>query len=515
MTSTRSHRAFASLLGALVALAALDARADGLDTPGLGVAPLGRSGAWVARADDPLAAFYNPAAMVRNASGVHVGSHLMFREHCFERLGGDGNPVSPGGNLLAAPGTVCADIPPFPNPQVAATVRLGRRWALGLAVVGPHKHGRANWPETLSYANKFGSVVPHPAPQRYLMLEDDATLVYPTLSAAFAVSSKLSLGAGFVWGLARFGFSNMAAAVASTEDNFTYDIKAKVSGFDGFIPGFIASALYSPTSKLDLAATFRYSDAIRASADLRAQANYYTNGGSINGTAIADPANITEVKDAGTFTFVIPMEARLALRYHHPRTGAWTPQPWAAPLVGAVRDPMSEDLFDVEADLTYSNNSAVDSIRIRLAEDRARFPDGIQINGTPGYVPANADADRRWRDIYGVRLGGEFVAIPDFLAVRAGGFFETSGVDAPYLSLDFQQSVKAGASVGATVRLAMVDVSVGYQHTFFGVLDNGGAGVVKGLSGDATADFRTKQVINGGRATSRLDEVALGATVHY
>ena len=64
--------------------------------------------------------------------------------------------------------------------------------------------------------------------------------------------------------------------------------------------------------------------------------------------------------------------------------------------------------------------------------------------------------------------------------------------------------------------LKMVDVSVAYQHTFFGDLDNGGNGKVKTLSGDATTgDMRTRQAVNGGSASSSLDEVGLGFTVHF
>lgn len=498
----------ATLVFAGAAMHPAAARADGLDTPANGVNQMGRAGAWIARADDPLSAFFNPAAMVRNPNGAHVGSHLMFRSHCFERLGPDGQPVSPGGGLNAPPGPVCADIAPFPNPQVGVTHRFGSRVAVGFAAVGPHKHGKAMWPDVIEYPNKFGVPnAPHPGPQRYMMLEDDALLVYPTLSAAFAIRRNLSVGAGFVWGLAKFGFSNMAAAVSSPTDDFNTDIKAKVSGFDGFIPGFIVSALYSPSSRLDLAGVFRYSDAIRSSVDLYAQSNYYTQG-RVNDAAINDPANITDVKNVGTFKFQIPMEARLGLRYHHPRSAATRGQDWLEKHRGWARDAMSRDLFDVEVDLSYSNNSAVDRIEIRMAE-------GTRINGTPGYVPPNADVPRNWRDVLGVRVGGEYVVIPDLIAVRAGGFFETKGVDDAYLSLDFQQGIKGGAAAGATVRLGRFDVSAGYQHTFFGTLDNGGAGKVHGLSGDATTDYRTPQVVNGGRVTGSLDEASLGLTAHY
>ena len=52
-----------------------NAWAGGIETPDAGVLQLGRGGAWLARADDPLAVHFNPAAMVRNPSGAHLGAH--------------------------------------------------------------------------------------------------------------------------------------------------------------------------------------------------------------------------------------------------------------------------------------------------------------------------------------------------------------------------------------------------------------------------------------------------------
>ena len=144
--------------------------------------------------------------------------------------------------------------------------------------------------------------------------------------------------------------------------------------------------------------------------------------------------------------------------------------------------------------------------------------DGIVLNGTlnGATIPTNADSPRNWRDVLGVRVGGEYVPIPDLLAVRAGGFFESKGVDDANLSLDFHQGFRAGVAGGLTVRLGVVDIALAYQHTFFGTLDNAGKGTTKATSGDATTDdFRSRQAVNGGSATSSLNEVALGVTLHF
>ncbi|HHH28422.1 MAG TPA: hypothetical protein ENK57_08765, partial [Polyangiaceae bacterium] len=133
----RAHRARSTLMvlavGSLLVSATADA-SNGLDSPEAGVLQMSRGGAWVARADNPLSAYFNPAAMAFNPSGVHLGAQLLIRAHCFDRLDASGNRPTPGGNISTAPPEeVCADITPFPNPQLAATFRIHEQWAVGLA----------------------------------------------------------------------------------------------------------------------------------------------------------------------------------------------------------------------------------------------------------------------------------------------------------------------------------------------------------------------------------------------
>ncbi|RLB46021.1 MAG: hypothetical protein DRI90_27790, partial [Deltaproteobacteria bacterium] len=446
----------------------------------MGVVRLGRGGAWLARADDPLAFFVNPAAMVTQPSGVHLGAHLMFLRQCFDRRNVDGEPVEPGRDLAAPPGEVCGDAAPFPNPQLGAIFRLHKRFALGVGTVSPHAAGTVEWPETMSYTNRFGVDADHPAPQRYLLMHREALVAFPTLSAAVAITKDLSVGAGFVWGLASLETSNMTEAISIIRgdpqpDDHHNDIRATISGFDAFVPGLVASAMWAPHRQVDLAGWYRWSDAIRTTTDLYAQADYYADNGQVNTAVINDPANITDAKNAGTFELAIPMEAMVAIRYRHPRRNP-RPQGFITQHRGWARDSMSEDLFDIELDLTWANNSAVEAVVIR-------FDEAVQINGTPGFVPENADVPHHWRDVLGVRLGGDYVPIPDLLALRVGGFFESQGVDDEYLNLDFHAGGKVGVAGGATVRLGPVDISAAYQHTFFLTLDNGGAGLVKTISG--------------------------------
>lgn len=560
-----------ALLGAAL-LPATAAASNGLETPDNGAYQVGRGGAWLARADDPLAVYFNPAALVRQATGGHLGAHLMFLTRCYTRTGpdtdedsptygqyGDGGfPVSPGngylgpgaapdGKAAGPPAAVCEKEVPFPNPQLAVNYRAMDQLAIGAGVLGPHGVGSAEWPEELTFKNRFGVETTQPAPQRYMLMKSSSRILFPTLSVGYAINDQLAIGAGFTWGVAIAEFQNMSEALSPTVsgktcgpngdqtcvgvDDYSRDVRAKLTATDVFIPGFVIGALYSPTRNLDVAAWFRWSDAVDTDASVNVEATYWdAAGGKANPADIckgqAAGCNLTKGEkegdpgyNAGHIRLAIPLEAKLGVRFHYPRQDPG-PRPKWAQGTKKVRDAMSEDLFDVEMNFTYANNSAVKAIEIR-------FKPGTVINGTGGAtLPANADIPHNWKDVFGVRLGGEAVILPSILSARAGIFYESKGQDDQNLNIDFHLGERVGLSAGASVRVGPVDITAAFQHTFFGTLDNKGKGALYGLSGDGLTNtpenagkpggpYRTYQPINGGKLVSDLNEVALGATLRF
>lgn len=509
------------VIGAVAAVSSLGwassaLASGGLESPDNGVVQVGRGATYVARADDPLAAVFNPAGLAYQKTSVYVGAHLMFLNRCFSRRNPDGSPVSPGASL-PGPGApngptdpVCADLSPFPNPQIAANFRISDRFAVGIAVMGPHAVGNATWPESIPYTNQLGLSTTQPSPVRFLLVEQESLLINPTVSVSYAIKDWLSVGAGFIWGIASVNFVNFSEATSQVAtDDFAgnQETRATLSAVDGFIPGFVVGVLASPHKRLDLAGQVRWQDAVSARSTLRIESLYWRSGGTKNDAPCApsEPkCNITDREDAGSVKLRIPFTARFGFRYHSPqRMGS------AIPKVGRkVRDPLVDDQFDIEMDFTYAHNSVVDNLEVR-------FEPNIAVNGTPGFVPQNADIPHKWKNVFGARLGGDYVIIPGFLAARAGAWFETNGQDPEYLNPDFHLGYRVGVSAGATVRLNRFDVSFAYQHTFFETLDNGGNGAVKGLSGDATTGYRTVHNVNGGKLTSSLDELALGVNIRF
>jgi long-chain fatty acid transport protein len=566
----------------LTMVAGAASASSGIESPEGGVELIGRGAAWLARADSPLAVYYNPAALAWQASGVHAGALFLFSKKCYTRstsvdpsngksIGapvsvppdqGIPGPLLPGqagptdGGTLPS-GTVCGKDALIPNPQLAATFRITDKLAIGLGVFAPHSTGKSDWGDSLSYTKSFaGMKIPltQPSPQRYMLSNADALILNPTVSVAFAPTEYLAFGVGFIWGIATADFANFSESVSNKPlmgdvgDHARNDVRAELKAKDMFIPGFILSALWSAHPTVDVSAWFKWQDAIKGTGDLSLESFYWKTSGVRDTSACADrmlPAkcNLTDAPQAGTFKLNIPMEAKLGIRYHMPRANPEADKApgWATQPGRRIRDPLSQDIFDVEVDFTWANNSAVKDLELSFDND-AKYKHGIPINdGTKtgvGKVPRNGNIPRNWRDVLGVRVGGDVVVIPNRLTLRTGGFYELKGQDDEYLNLDFNLGWKAGVGGGATVRLGPVDVSLGYQHTFFGTLDNGGVGKVYALSGDASGAtsiggatpvcgtdtkipkigpgcYRSWQAVNGGVLTQSMNEFGLSGTARW
>ncbi|MFT3774450.1 MAG: hypothetical protein QM820_54515 [Minicystis sp.] len=250
--------------------AAAAAASSGIESPEGGVELIGRGAAWLARADNPLAVFYNPAALAWQPTGVHVGSLLMFSNKCYTRTTVDstGKEVAvpadqgvpapllpgqaqPGDGTVLPSGTVCAKDTLIPNPQLAANFRLTDKVSIGIAVVAPHSTGKTNWGESLDYSKTFnGTTIPltQPSPQRYMLVKADALILNPTVAVAFAPTDYLSFGVGFIWGIATADFANFSESVSARPmagdygDHARNDVRAELKAKDSSSPASSSAA---------------------------------------------------------------------------------------------------------------------------------------------------------------------------------------------------------------------------------------------------------------------------------
>ncbi|MDB4936625.1 MAG: hypothetical protein JWP87_3597, partial [Labilithrix sp.] len=512
-------------------------------------------------------------------SRVTIQNNTIFEHTCFSRIKATNDTtndrVDPGGAYPRA----CNDISPTLNPQLGATIKLTDRLGLGLLVIGPSSGGEKTFPDFVPDA----SGNPQPAPNRYLLIEQKGIILFPTVGVGYEVVDNLRIGASFSWGFARLNLTS--ASTSLNTDGATpsgNDTRATIQVKDYFIPALTVGGIWSATPNIDIAAWYKWSDAINAVGDVGTIANFYNNdkskiryGDTIfedcgTGVAAAQATKPCGSGDNGKVKFAIPMEAKLGFRYHQPRSivaaapPAPPPPPPATPEEGPpsgeltaaapppaasaearpasthVRDPLATDLFDLEADLTWANNSALDTIQIRFPGD-ATGKGLLPVAGVAGgEIPPNADQKRGFKDVFGVRVGGDYNVIPDKLALRGGGFFETSAADPQYQNIDFGASSRFGFALGATYRLrfgegektSALELMLGYGHIFFAEQStdpnaSGSSGLagtscnkVNPIPGTQTCDdgsqrYRTKWPVNLGTITNAINVINVGAAYRF
>jgi long-subunit fatty acid transport protein len=483
---------------------------DAMRFPDNGTQQLARGGAWVARATNPLAALYNPAALATQKSGVLLNANFSFFKECFTREGPGSTLTTPAG--VAYPPDVCNKNSGAPAllPTLAGAWRVTDRLGLGYSVSPPSLYGRTSFPETVGAKNGFGVVEQIPSPQRYMLLNLDGVLIDQTFSVGYSILPNLHVGAGFIWGMGKLDVTSTAMALPPNgqpyQDNPTDDVWAQVNVADWFIPGFVAGVLYSPISMVDVGLSVTAQEAFDGHGDLTAKANYWTGNGVAANPSITNTADIQS--GLAHFSLNNPLEVKLGVRFHMPRNGAATPS------FTASRDPIVDDLFDVEVDASYSRNSQYQNVGLSFPARPV-----VAINGTGGgTLPQDAAVALNLHDSVGVRLGGDYVLLPGLLALRAGAWFEPSAQDAKDLNVTVVASQRIGLAGGAQVRLGRFDVEVGYLHVFFATQDNNGNGDIRALTGDAAnqpTPYRSPYPINGGRLTASANIFSLGGTAHF
>ncbi|MEO8875013.1 MAG: hypothetical protein ABI461_05450 [Polyangiaceae bacterium] len=550
--SMKASLAFAFTLAASLVCTERNAHATNVtEFPDNGSEQMGRGGAWVARASDPLAAFYNPAGLAGQNTRLTIQVNINTSHTCFTRQkAANDTTQEPLADANGVFPRVCNDIAPFPDPQIAITYKITDRLGAAFLFVAPSAAGTSTWPRFIN--NAQGA---QPSPNRYQLTDSNTFFVTPTIAIGGEVIDGLRLGASFQWGIAKAKFATGAPAVnqenSSPRGN---DVESTIIASDYFIPGFTLGALYSPTDFLDVAGWYKWSDSIKARGDVYTQANYYTPAvasGNISGVKDGDSSlsdcNYGSGSACGNgnnafLHLAVPMEAKLGFRYHKPRYKKETtvdPNTGVITKKSHMRDPIADDVFDIELDGTWANNKTMDGIEIRFPGD-ANQNGTIPVNGTGGSLPPITDQPVNFKDVYGLRLGGDYNILPDQLALRASTFFETKAQDSQYQQLAFIGGQRFGLAAGGTYRIKLdrvkknaIEVSLGYEHVFVGTQsnDNAYAAGVNTIAGtacnpggnsqngyfcsDGRQKYRVNWPTNLGTITNSINVINVGVTYKF
>lgn len=508
------------LFVSLVVLAVPDVvSAGGLEYTAGGSQALGRGGAVTARADDPMVLSYNPAGLAElRGNQMMFDANLALMDACVTPYGfygwgayGGGKPSrltdpETGETLLLNLGDpndegatqyyneqldrVCLEQGLTPVPQVGFTFRVSEDFGFGFGLIFPSVSPQGQWGGDDGIIRGASGQL-RPAPTRYTLLRSGTIGIFPTVGVGYRLTNWLRVGAAFEWGMIAVDNTSMAMLTAGTSPH--NDIEARVEANDLFVPAATASVHLVPTDALDIVAAFRWSG------DLAAPGTITLTTGKYNPEAKPHSKENEIIAVHQNF----PWKLRAGIRYADrlsPRPSGTGHDDVVNDRTGDIRDPMLDELWDLEFDIEYQLNARNKDQRVDYVEGQtvefetlngmvssAMFPGSTLPGGSTDTV-----IEKRWKNQLSLRAGGSYNLIPGFFAFSLGAHYETRGVDPAYMQLDYWPVSRVGLHAGIRFRIARTfDITASYAHIFQETLDVAAPAHMNG------ADISTEYVATG------------------
>jgi hypothetical protein len=440
-----SRKSLLSLLAVAASSAApATALAGGFEYQAMGAPAMGRGGAYAARVDNPLALQYNPAQLAGVAgTQLALGANIPFFSSCF----------TPAGDQPM----VCNSAAPLPGPYVALSFRPMPKLGIGVGFVAPAGIGTVRYGRDDAHMmGPDGDLIR--TPTRYLLIERSTPQFFPSVGAGYEITPWLRVGATFGAGMVFTNFTTtLQGDILRPENRPEYDLVARASGSDRFMPRITGTVQLAPLENLEVMAGFVWTAGIRSDIDLTI---HYHGDDDLVRLIVPEGGATIESAELRTNQ---PWRLHFGVRYAdtiHPRADASTPKRLPD---GRINDRMNTERWDIELNVSYERNSKMDAIRVIM-------PEGANVSGIDVddvYLP------QRWRDQWIVRLGGDYNVLPGLLALRAGLSFESNGVTRGYEQLSFRPGQRVGLHAGFTYRVAeRFDVTFAYAHIFEETITN-------------------------------------------
>jgi len=398
--------------------------AAGISVGDQGAVATGRSGAFVAKADDLSAIEYNPAGLASQRGWrIYLGNRFGYANERYKR----------------------STIWDYSEGRVQNFEEVSNRkpWQLLGPMMGVSTDfGLENWAFALGAYAPAGIAsqrFPADGGQRYMLTGRDTKILYYNLSVAWKPNNVFGLGLSLQWvDLAqldlRLVVNGDIAPASVTPVSNPFDMEARIQGADHVGFSGIIGIWLRPTPSFQMAFSSRF-----VPTPLEADATLSLSPQN------PDIRNATEITRDGnpdnnvTFTMTLPMEFRLGFRYIH------------------LRDAVER--FDLELDLRLEMWSQMDQFKV----------DGegldASIEGIAQPVPIGTiTLPKNWKNTFSVRLGSDVNVVENRLALRAGAFFETAASRPEYSYVDFLASHRIGASIGASVFFGNFQVALSYSY---------------------------------------------------
>lgn len=406
---------------ALAVLAVLShgarARAGGFELPDNGTQGLGRGAAFVARADDPSAIYWNPAGLAKQrGTKLLVNANIILHSFEFRRSGtfpdDPNDPATPWGGLPYPAVTNTGG--PFMAPFIAASSDLGTfdRLTIGAGVFGPPAVGNRTFPLGVRAA---------PAASRYDFVQSRSTIIFPTASAAYRVTPWLELGVSGHLVLGNFDQTTVSYTDLGQCKNPEYQ------------PCDSRSTLKATSTSMaaTIGAMARLAPKVQVGASVRTPANLDAEGTVTPQPPASLPVEVAPGK--ATLSTKLPMMARAGVRY--------------------VELDGDFELYDLELNVTYERWSAAQGTGPVVSIPELGALKDIQ-----------STVVHKYKDTFGVRAGGAYniEALDGVLSLRGGAYFDSAATEFAYTRLDFDTLAKIAGTLGVGYRSGPWQVDFAY-----------------------------------------------------
>lgn len=384
-----------------------------------------RGGAFVAKADDPMALSMNPAGLVKAKHiDIYLGMNLLNFGLDFQRQVTQpimGEPTS----FPKATNTANWQ----PVPELVVVEKLTANLAIAEGIYVPQGFPNRDF-KCLANDNCTVDAAGTPAPQRYDIVHQESILAFPSLAIAYRILPGLDVGVRGSWGFATVKARNFPWAGTNHAEDPGFDGDFEADTSDNMILSFGAGVLYRPTDNLELGRSFTSGGRVRGRG----------HGTTVLGSKVTFPGLgqdfIEPVPDdqavcghGGTaaqlttcIDFDLPRKAQLGGRY-------------------IFRDGKGREKADIELDGRWEGHNA-DSNPLVTVDGRDHI---LLRNLRPTLIRHG------FENVWSGRLGGSYrfaVGTDQGVTVRAGFAYDTAAAADSWTRLDIDGRPRASYSMG-------------------------------------------------------------------
>jgi long-chain fatty acid transport protein len=439
----------AAAAAGILALAAPGARAGGLFVPGYGSQAQPRAGAFVAKADDPSALYYNPAGLAgQRGTSIHLGFNFVAFNQTYQRAGvyeapEEGEPPPWTGDPYpevkneSTPAIGFGRFQGIPLLGVATDLGLDLPVVFGVGVIADH-----GYPERkISEDYQFEDPNRPPPPQRYDIIEQDVSAAFPSLAVAARVTPWLDVGVRASWGFAGSKGKQHVWGIRNYSEDVHRDGEFELDVSDNFIPAAGVGVLVRPHDRIEIGASYHTPKSLRMKGEGKAAVGSGLGFGDIQ--EMIAPVNDTPLcEEGGTAASLksclnlnLPQTASLGARY-------------------ILRDASGGERGDVELDVQWEDWSAASDIEV-IVDGKGALT-GLKLR--PAVVRHGL------RDTYSVRLGGAYafgLGGGRRLEARAGAAYDTAAAPLSWTRVDLDGMARTTLAGGLAFETGSIRLELG------------------------------------------------------